>query len=234
MTQLIVRSRAFTLIEVMLATMIGAFVTLVAVGALTTVSRSVEAVQQTSDQKSESQSIMRLIRRDLHNIYRGADPRWTRFVGQDGNSQGGEGQPSLTFYSTWQGQVREGQAEGDLVEIEYFVRQSEKGSSLMRRIWPNPDPERKTGGGLLTLLGDQVLGFQIRYYDGKEWTNQWSEEKQQLPKLVEVSLIMGTQDEKKPRVASICVAFSRADGSEALRSIAQSQGRGNEGEGARP
>ncbi len=225
-----IHNKAFTLVEVMLATMIGSFVTLVAMGALVTVSRSVEDVQQFSQQRCDSRAVMRLIRRDLRNLYRGVNVQEAKFVGRDEESNEG-GYASLTFYSLWQGQVRQGQAEGDVVEIEYFVRQTESGTALMRRIWPNPDPQREEGGGLLTVLSDKLLLFEVRYHDGQEWLPQWSEEKQQLPKLVEVSIALGDSEDKTPQVESFLMAYSRAQGSQALGSSEPSGDRDEQEEG---
>ena len=226
-------NQAFTLVEVMVATMIGSFVTLVAVGALVTISRSVEDVQKFSEKRCDSRAVMRLIRRDLRNLARSVQPQEIKFVGRDEESNEG-GFSSLTFYSLWPGQVRSGQVEGDVVEIEYFVRQTEQGTALMRRIWPNPDPEREVGGGLLTVLSTDLVLFHIRYYDGQQWLTKWSQEQGQPPRLVEVSLALGKTSEsgQQPQVESFCVAYTRAQGSQALQQGLSSEngnGRGRSG-----
>lgn len=49
-------------------------------------------------------------------------------------------------------------------------------------------------------LAESVVGLNFRYFDGKEWTDQWSDTaKRRLPKAVEIQLIVKDRDGQERR-----------------------------------
>ena len=74
------------------------------------------------------------------------------------------------------------------------VRQNESGTEdempivvLMRRLWPNPNQQNKPGG-VISVVAENILLFDIRYYDGTEWQEAWPEELTNFPSLIMVTL----------------------------------------------
>jgi general secretion pathway protein J len=218
----------FTLAEVLVASTISGFVALIAVGALNAIAGSAQTVNRMTETTSEIRFAARMIARDLANLYRDANPQNMKLTG---SSQGGAegGPPYLTFYASGRAKARANQPEGDVYEVEYFLGTREQspeqqkakaaGSSqeatvLFRRLWPNPDKDR-TPGGVLTPIAENIGVFQVRFYDGKQWGDEWTEEMQSLPELVEVTLATLPPDKGDPIVETMTVTFPRRSGAAA-------------------
>ncbi|MBW8035800.1 MAG: hypothetical protein FVQ79_09265 [Planctomycetes bacterium] len=53
--------------------------------------------------------------------------------------------------------------------------------------------------GMLTPIAENITEFIVRYYDGAQWLDQWPEESESIPALVEVTLIgLKNPDSEKP------------------------------------
>ncbi len=210
------RHNGFTLAEVLVASTLSSFIAIVAVGALNAVLHTSHMVNQASEVNGEVRFAARMLARDLANLYRDPNPESVKLVGA---SQGSDttGPPFLTFYTVGRTPARADQPEGDVYEVEYFLGGSreldaEGGSDeptiLFRRLWPNPDKEREPGG-ILTPVAEGIAVFYIRFSDGQEWTNQWTEEMRTLPKLVEVTLGTATPEKGDPVLETFMIAFPR-------------------------
>jgi len=84
----------------------------------------------------------------------------------------------LVFYTVSRAKARSDQAEGDIYEVEYYLMKDEDKSRLMRRLWPNPNEEDEPGG-ILSVIAEDIDVFQVRYFDGEEWSEEWPEEMQE-------------------------------------------------------
>jgi hypothetical protein len=54
-------------------------------------------------------------------------------------------------------------------------------------LWPNPSQQNKPGG-VMSVVAENILLFDIRYYDGSEFQEEWPPEMQNLPSLIMVSM----------------------------------------------
>ena len=86
--------------------------------------------------------------------------------------------------------------EGDVYEVEYYLVKDEEKSSLMRRLWPNPD-EVSTPGGILSVIAEDVNSFVVRYFDGEQWQMEWPIESRRLPAMVRVNIASGQMEQQK-------------------------------------
>ncbi|NQV31915.1 MAG: prepilin-type N-terminal cleavage/methylation domain-containing protein [Phycisphaeraceae bacterium] len=193
----------FTLVEVLVASSIAGFVTLVAMGSLHALSLSSSRIQVYCDATSELRYAVSVLSRDLDNLYVGDTPNSTKLEFLD-EGMSRLGVPTLTFYMVGHDRARIAQPEGDIYEVEYYLAQTEDRSMLMRRLWPNPAREAEPGG-VLTVLSEGIGVFKIRFHDGKEWQYQWTQEQQGLPKLIEVMLSTKTDNTNKPLTTSFMV-----------------------------
>jgi general secretion pathway protein J len=233
----------FTLAEVLVASTISGFVALIAVGALNAIAGSAQTVNRMTETTSEIRFAARMIARDLANLYRDVNPQNMKLVG---SSQGSakEGPPHLAFYTSGRAKARADQPEGDIYEVEYFLgtreqspeqqkarpaESSEEATVLFRRLWPNPDKDR-TPGGVLTPIAENIGVFQVRFYDGKQWADEWTEEMQSLPELVEVTLATLPPSKGDPIVETMTVTFPRLGQAAA----AAQQGGAPEGQQGQP
>jgi general secretion pathway protein J len=210
------RNMGFTLAEVLVASTISAFVTLVAVGSLRAVSESAQVVDRTSQTSAELRFAARMLARDLTNLYRDQDRRNMRLAGASQTADDTETPAFLKFYAVGRTKVRAEQPESDVYEVEYFLQsdtamdlaEETRKSTLFRRLWPNPDRDREPGG-TLTPIAQGIDVFFLRFFDGKQWSNEWPEQMESIPALIEVTLAAMPQGRGRPAVEAFTVSFAR-------------------------
>ncbi len=218
------RKNGFTLVEALVASTIGSFVALVAVGTLRTITVSAERVDSNIEAASEVRFASRLIARDLVNLYREQNFRNMKLVGSADDSE--VGSSFLTFYTVGRTKARIDYPEADIYEVEYFLKKDEENSDLYRRLWPNPDPNDENPGGILSIIAEGIEFFQVRYFDGEEWSEEWPEEMEVAPQLIEVNIVGKEQKWGSPATDSIMVNLVSSAGAtlETIESAAQSPG----------
>lgn len=205
------RRTAFTLVEVLVASTIGVFIALVAVGALRTITVSSDVVDRNIGAAAELRFAANMIARDLVNIYRDDEIDNTRFIGMVQEVSNDISSSYLVFYTVGRTKARVGQPEGDVYEVEYSLAAGDECSVLMRRLWPNPNKELEPGG-VLTVIAEDIEAFFVQYYDGEEWAEEWPEEMQSLPHLVEVTIIARQSGTDDSLSQSMIVPLTRAQG----------------------
>lgn len=200
----------FTLVEVLVASVIGAFIAVVAVGALRAVSAGSERLDDNIDTAAEVRFAASIIARDLNNLYRDEDVKNMKLVGLIGQS-GAMPASRLVLYTVGRTKARAGQPEGDVYEVEYCLKESRKENKtvLLRRLWPNPDKEVEPGG-MLTVIAENIDVFQVRYFDGEQWQLEWSEQLESIPVLVEVNIAARQADGKDTVMETFMVNFPRS------------------------
>jgi general secretion pathway protein J len=202
------RKTGFTLVEVLVASTIGAFIVLVAMGTLKAVTACTEMVDSNINSAAEVRFASNVIQRDLVNLYRDPNMANTRFIGLADDS--GEDRISyLVFYTVNRIKARVDQPEGDMYEVEYYLLKDETRSVLMRRLWPNPNEELEPGG-ILSVIAEDIDVFEVRYFDGEEWSDEWPEEMEVLPQLVEVNIVATPPSRGEPTLASFIVNITRS------------------------
>lgn len=208
------RKTGFTLVEIMLASVIGVFVALVAVGTLKAISASAEMVDSNVEAAAEVRFASKRIATDLLNLYRDTNPKNSRLVGSVEETESGV-VSYLTFYTVGRVKARIDEPEGDVYEVEYYLLKDEEKSVLMRRLWPNPD-EGTEPGGILSVLAEDIDVFEVRYFDGEDWQVEWPEEMESVPELVEVNIATGQPDSGNAIMESFVVNFARAAGTQVV------------------
>jgi type II secretion system protein J len=194
-----VKRGGFTLLEVILASTLTAFVALVAVAGL----RSVSSTRQTVDRAWAAADSLRYaadrIERDLASVVRG---QGVIFEGQAADSAM-ELPMSLRMRVYQTDPARPQAVESDLYEVEYTLLQSAETTLFVRRICPLVGVEvdrEETAGGMLTVLSESIVDFQVRYYDGTQWLEEWVTETE-LPRLVMITLAAAEETSENPTAA---------------------------------
>jgi general secretion pathway protein J len=218
------RKTGFTLVEALVASTIGSFIALVAIGTLRTITVSAERVDSNIEAASEVRFASNMISRDLVNLYREQNIRNMKLVGVADDSA--VGSSFLTFYTVGRAKARTDQPEADVYEVEYFLKKNEEESDLYRRLWPNPDPNDENPGGILSIIAEDIELFQVRFFDGEEWSEEWPEEMEVIPQLIEVNIMGKQQKWGSPAMDSITVNLVRSTGAmlETVESGEQSSG----------
>jgi type II secretion system protein J len=192
-------------------------ITLVAVSALKAVSDTSQIVEKTTQTTSEVRFAARMLAHDLANLYRDPDPQNMLLVGVSQEADSPE-PPNLRFYTLGRVKARSDQPEGDVYEVEYTLGPSKATAgkldaesnkrTLYRRLWPNPDRKRQPGG-ILCPIAESIDVFQTRFFDGKQWVTQWTEDARELPQLIEVTLAIVPEGRGQPTVESFITGFPR-------------------------
>lgn len=182
---------------------------LVAVGTLRAITASAEMVENNISAAAEVRFASGMIATDLVNIYRDKNKENTKFIGLTEQSQQGN-ISYLVFYTVNRAKARIDQPEGDVYEVEYYLLKDEEKSVLMRRLWPNPDQEETVPRGILTILAENIDAFEVRYFDGEDWSDEWPEEMEVLPQLIEVNIVAKQQEKGNPTMESFYVNFARS------------------------
>jgi len=205
------RKAGFTLIEMMVATTIAAFISLVSIGALRAVTASAKMVEDNINSAAEVRFAAKTLKRDLFNVYNPKNQGQTKFVALS-NESGGITSSYLVFYTVSRTRARAQEPEGDIYEVEYYLMADEEESVLMRRFWPNPDEELEPGG-MLSVIAEDIEIFEARYFDGEEWAYEWPEEMQSLPMLIELNIVGKPVGSLKPVSETLYVSLVRSAGS---------------------
>jgi len=210
---MLLKRTGFTLVEVLVASTIGVFIAMVAVGALRAIIASAEMVDSNINAAAEVRFAANMISRDLQNLFNDDDIESTKFIGTVEALEDNNYTSYLIFYTLGRTKARIDQPEGDLYEVEYYLMQEGETSSLMRRLWPNPSKEYEElePGGILTVIAEDIALFEVQYFDGEEWFEEWPEEMQALPDLVSISIAARQPDRSNPPSESIIVNLARSE-----------------------
>ncbi|MEJ2647265.1 MAG: type II secretion system protein GspJ [Sedimentisphaerales bacterium] len=177
----------FTLVEILVASTIGTFISLIAVSTLHTVISGSDMVEKNISAASEVRFASNIISRDLTNYYHAENFEDTEFFATT-EANDDYDTAYLVFYSVNKAKARALEPECDIYEVEYYVEPDDLGNlTLRRRVWPNPNLEYEPGG-IVTTIAENVRLFEISYYDGEEWYADWPEDMEGPPDLVEVSI----------------------------------------------
>lgn len=207
------KKTGFTLVEVLVASTIGVFIAMVAVGALRAIIASAEMVDSNINAAAEVRFAINTIARDLQNFYNNDEIDNTKFIGTLEALDNDNYTSYLVFYTLGRTKARIDQPEGDLYEVEYYLVQEGEKSMLMRRLWPNPsrDYEGLEPRGILTVIAENIAAFRVQYFDGEEWSEEWPEEMEVLPDLVSVSIVAQQPGRVNPPSETIIVNLTRAE-----------------------
>ena len=205
--------RGFTLLEVMIASVMGTFIALVALGTLRTVTTAKAMINDNTTVADELRFAADRIYTDLMNIYRDVDTRNVKFVGtieDDGYGPAG----NLTMRIVGGIKARASEPESDVYEVQYFVSRDGENSVLMRRLCPivGVEDDTETQGGILTAIAENIIDFDLQYYYEGQWWSEWSTEQGSLPSLVSVSLAAAGENatnEQDVMTKSFIVNFPR-------------------------
>ncbi len=227
------KKTGFTLVEVMVAVTIGGFIMLVAVGTLKAITSSAKMVDTNISAAAEVRFAMNLISRDLVNFYRDENNENTKLIGITEESADGN-ISYLVFYTLNRMKARADQPEGDIYEVEYSLLKDGEQSLLTRRLWPNPNDEyADEPHGIQAVIAEDIAIFEVRYFNGEEWSNEWPEEMEELPQLIEVSIVGKEQSRGNPAMESILVNLTRSvTAATAASEDSEEGGQGGGGGGA--
>ncbi|MGH7962725.1 MAG: type II secretion system protein GspJ [Candidatus Binatia bacterium] len=205
--------KGFTLIEVLVA---GAILSLVLAALYGAFSRTLTSKRLAEERVALSRAariVLLRIGEDLQASFPFA-PDNSRFISRTFRG-GAFPEDTLSFVSLAHPPLTGAGAEGDLSEISYALvpdPQVPTYRQLVRRVRPDLAADREAAGDIYPLLV-QVRGLRFRFFDGRNWREEWGRENTQnkLPRAVEVVLYLAAPSTGRRRAGDsgeAVVAFS--------------------------
>jgi len=185
--------RGFTLIEMMVACVITAFVLSSVAMSLSQLSRAKSTCKERLDAHLRADTAVAALRRDIATIIRTDDLFWTRLLIVDDTVPTALGQMDRDELLVFNHRLRpirdiDFSGEGLEYETQYRIEEDELGPALWRRRDAVPD-EYLLGGGIAAPLVEGIVGLSIEAYDGNEWYHEWDSDYDGLPLAVRLTVI---------------------------------------------
>lgn len=181
----IAHRRGFTLVEVIVASVITAFVMGSVSMSLAQLSRAKSTTKERLDAYLRADVALESLRRDVASVLRSDDLFWTRLLIEDRSITTPLGQldrDEILLFTTRMRPLHDIDFNGEGVEYEtqYRIEVDDLGPVLWQRRDSVPD-EHPGAGGMLTPLVEGIIGLMIEAYDGTQWYDDWDSDKDGLP-----------------------------------------------------
>ncbi len=188
------RRGGFTLIEVLLASIIATFVLGSIALTMTQLSRLKETSKLRLDAHLRAEAALNALRRDVASVIRSDDLYWTRLLIREGTVISPMGvdlmRDEILVFNNRLSAIQDlnFSGEGTQYETQYRIEETPLGTMLWQRRDPVPD-ENPLAGGIATPLVESVIAMKLEAYDGYEWTSQWDSDERGLPLAVRVTVM---------------------------------------------
>jgi len=202
--------RAFTLVELIVAAVVGAMVASAVAVSAGQLWRTNLAASQRQQASARAEAAASRISLDLLSTARDADLLGARVSILDGGT-GPSARDELLILTKSMRPVRDdaGEAEGDLQEAQYRVVGTAGGAGSL---WGRRDPamdEIVDGGGIAESLVEGIVSISITAYDGEAWFEEWDSDRDGMPHAVRISVEAAGDDGKTRATSRRLVAIDR-------------------------
>ena len=221
--------RAFTLVEMLLAMMIGTLVVVSTVSAVRTLTAARESVDRRLRRLTETQHAMGTIAAALANVRRDPTSDQAVLVGHPGGRQDLGDRIDLLVIDDHR--ARPDGPESDQYEVSFSLAQ------LPGRTWPvllcrkdHALDDHPDEGGVATVVAEGIVGLTFEYYTGADWQNDWSELRSGPPEAVRITLAATGTDRPEPNRPGDVLVLSTVVAIGASKSPAQPAGGEGSGE----
>jgi len=195
----------FTLLEIVISVAILVVILTIVYNTFNSSIKAFSAMENQGDAYAQARIVLNRMSEEIGSIYFSTQNPKTGLpkTGLLGEDRDEDDLPFDALHFTSLSHIRwvKDSRESELCEIGYYLeKDNETGESfLFRREDWNVDGTLEEGGRPLELA-EGVDGLNFRYYDGKEWADEWdSRITGTLPKAVEIVLVM--RDPRRGRIS---------------------------------
>ena len=187
------RRSGFTLVELLLAGIITAFIVGSVAVALSQLSRAKTLSRERFDTFLRADAGLERVRRDVASIIRHEDLFWCRVLIDTDTQMTDAGmmpRSELLIFTSRLRPIREIDYNGEGLQFEsqYRIVDDVGGPMLWNRLDPVLD-EYPTGGGIATPVVDGINGLLVEAYDGESWFDQWDSDIEGIPQALRITVI---------------------------------------------
>ncbi len=202
--------RGFTLVELMVAALMTAFVLGAVSMSLSQLSRAKSGGRAQLAAHLRADAALNAVRRDVVSVLRDQDLFWTRLLLTDhsiSTPYGRMDRDEILVFNSQLRPIRDLDFIGDGAEFEAHLRIEEDpdGIILWRRRDAVPD-EYPRGGGVATPLISGVVSLAMEAYDGELWYPSWDSDFDGLPLAIRVTVVAsGCRDGQDPYGSTMAI-----------------------------
>lgn len=198
---------AFTLVEVVVGSIILALVAAATAASLSGLVRASDSSAAAAEAHGRADRAATMISSDAVNLARRSDLRFARLLLTDGGQQ-----DELLMLVRSRRPLRDVEfaAEGGEYEVQYRVQLAADGSGAA--LWRRRDiafDDVLDGGGIAAEVAERILALQIDAGDGVEWYDAWDSDLYGLPHLLRITVVAASDDGARTSTARRVVAFDR-------------------------
>ncbi|CAG1003604.1 hypothetical protein PHYC_03078 [Phycisphaerales bacterium] len=197
------RPGGFTLIELVLASVIGVLVAGAVMSSMSQFLRARSVVNARQQAFSRADAAASRIAIDIQNVIRDQDLLYAQVAILNGLSLTGDGD-ELLLLAKGTRPVRGDRfsPEGEDFEVQYRVEPNpvDDRPALWRRVDPGFDPYLD-GGGVAAPIVAGVTSLSLNAYDGVNWYDEWQSDEVGMPHAIKVTVV-GTSDDGKVRATA--------------------------------
>jgi type II secretion system protein J len=191
----------FTLLELLISMTIVAVLAVLLASSLAIAFKTRSVAEKSVETSRSAEMVMEFLRADLQCALPPSRGKFAgSFSGTDGTDERGNEADDLVFYTTAPSPLHPEGANGEIKQIEITSYLPDNGITtshmlvvrtlnnlLSGSVQENPDEE---------VLLRNVYGFNVRYFDGTDWQDNWDSGQydKSLPQAVEVALSLETPD----------------------------------------
>lgn len=185
----------FTLIELLIALGIVAVIVTLSYETFNAVLRSTEQVDEQSEMDQMVRISMGIILNELKSAYWRSPSEASAsapfvFTGQD-SQDGDEPADTLQFTALSHARVAEGTSDATVSILDYELVPDLESKTAVLMHTEETNYLSVSGKSLERYeLAERVIGLNFRYFDGKEWSDEWSAaDRRKLPRAVEIEIL---------------------------------------------
>lgn len=187
-------SRGFTLIEVLVAVGLTAILAAALYSTFFSISGAGSSAGKTVDGYIEAGYFLDRFSREVRSSYYRRTNELTFF---NGGRQGEAG--AITFTTMTFPVMSKESPSGDLMAVNYYVKEEGGRKGLMKEVW-NPFQEER----FTVEVIEDIKSFEVSFFNGKDWSGAWDASLEgQTPKAVEVKVTLPTGEELSSRARTM-------------------------------